>query len=848
MGLHRFLAALMVCGFATLIAHAQEAPDIKQVLTTLENYAKQYPQEKVYVHLDKPYYAVGDDIWFKGYVTIGVYNQLSGLSKILYVDLVDPEGHIVQSVRLPLIAGVTMGDFQLADSLNGGNYRIRAYTNWMRNFEPAIFYDHLLPIGGARIEDIVANSTFSHGNSAVHHGPAEIAFTGPDSGPFADMDANYQATSNTSSIRFFPESGRLIAGNLAKVAFKALSPEGRGIAAAGYIQSEAGTRVVAFKSAYAGMGNFSFIPRAGVSYTARVNYADGSEAEVPLPEVETSGYALAVNNELDSHLFVQVFASDDLVEGQEISLLFQRNGTVFYASKSKQMKNEAVFSIPRNYLPAGVMQVALFATGQLPVAERIFFNCNEASLLPLAVETDREAYGPKEKVRVQLTVGQVTDSNRVATLSAAVVDMTKVPIDSCTQEGNIYTSLLLNSDIKGYIESPAYYSEVSDVTRRRQLDNVMLTQGWSRINWQDLAAGRSPAMTYPPEQDLRISGVVTKRDGKTPVPNATVTILATGDISAVVDTVTDAGGRFNFDRLLFYDDTRFVVQARDERGRKNVDVVLDEVPRQQVTRSRNTPDATVDVNQPMQTYLKNAQAQFEEMEKYGLKEKSILLEEVKVIEQAEKQKVRHSSNLNGPGNADQVITSEELAMGCATLDLCLQGKLLGVVFRNGVPFSTRSINQHMQIIVDGMYMEADALSFINPFDVETVEVLRGVGNTAIYGVRGGGGVLIITTKRGDSGGLNRDLYTPGIVTYSPQGYYDVREFYAPDYSAPTDSLAGMKDLRTTIHWAPNIVTDEDGGASFEFYTAETPGTYRMVVEGLDVDGRLGRAVHYITVN
>src|SRR5690606_14953094 len=99
------------------------------------------------------------------------------------------------------------------------------------------------------------------------------------------------------------------------------------------------------------------------------------------------------------------------------------------------------------------------------------------------------------------------------------------------------------------------------------------------------------------EQDLRISGVVTKRDGKTPVSNATVTILSTGGISAVVDTVTDAEGRFNFDRLLFYDDTKFVVQARDERGRKNEDIVLDEVPRQQATRSRNEPDAVIDVNQ-----------------------------------------------------------------------------------------------------------------------------------------------------------------------------------------------------------------------------------------------------------
>ncbi|MFC3197167.1 TonB-dependent receptor plug domain-containing protein [Parapedobacter deserti] len=898
------LSVLVIFWLSAPTALAQQGA-VDGILEKLNKYADAYPQEKVYLHLDKPYYTVGDDIWFKGYVTIGPYNNLSGLSKILYVDLINPEEKIVQSIRLPLVAGVTMGDFRLADSLREGNYRIRAYTNWMRNFDNDIFYDRVLPIGNARTDHVVTRSSFSYENSPVHRVSTAIEFTDLKGGPLADMDVNYQVvmegrnvsrgrektdeqgriafdfvnkqpfnlktgkveltllspekqainktiplktTSDTNSIRFFPESGHLVAGHLSKVGFKGMKPEGLGIGVKGYIVDEKGTRVAGFESAHAGMGNFSFIPQKGSSYTAVVTYDDGSKVEQKLPPVASSGYALAVNNELDKQVFVQAYASDDLVSDQEITLLLQRNGAVFYASKSRLSKNEAVFSVPRENVPAGVVQITLFGPEMRPLAERTIFNVNEASVLPLTVATDKTEYGPKERVAIRITSGGQADTSRIAALSAAVVDLAKVPIDSATREGNIHASLLLSSDIKGYIETPEYYFEEMDVNKRRQLDNVMLTQGWSRINWQDLVAGRTPAITYHPEQDLRISGVVTKRDGKTPVPNATVTILSTSNFGAVIDTVTGDDGRFSFDRLLFYDNTKFVVQARDERGRKNVDVRLDETPLQQVTRNRNTPDATVNVNQSISTYLKNTQEQFEEMEKYGLKERTILLEEVKVTREAEKSRVRHSSNLNGPGNADQVITADELMMGCPTLDMCLQGRLLGVVFRNGVPYSTRSFNQPMQIVLDGMFMEADALSIINPFDVETIEVLRNISNTAIYGMRGGGGVLIITTKRGDSGGYNRDLYTPGIVTHSPQGYYEVREFYAPDYSAPADSLAGMRYLRTTVHWAPNIVTDKAGDASFEFYTADSPGTYRIVVEGLDVEGRLGRVVHYITVN
>lgn len=874
------------------------------VLAKLNRYADAYPQEKVYLHLDKPYYTVGDDIWFKGYVTIGSYNNLSGLSKILYVDLINAEDKVVRSIRLPLIAGVTMGDFQLTDSLREGNYRIRAYTNWMRNFDNDLFYDRILPIGNARTDNVITHSSFSYENSPVHNVQAEILFTDLKGGPMADMNVNYQVvmegrnigrgrkktdqagritfdfenkqpfnlksgtveltlmesdkrvinktiplktTSKTNSIQFFPEGGHLVAGGISKIAFKAIRPEGLGIGAKGTVTDDKGQKIIDIETAYAGMGVFSFIPQAGDSYKANITFEDGSDTVVVLPKVAPSGYALTVNNELEKQLFVQVYTSNDLIKGQEITLMLQRNGVVFYAAKGKIDKNETVFAIPKESIPNGVFQVTLLSPDIGPLAERMIFNRSANEELPLSVSTDKKAYGKKEKVTVAIVAGRDADTNRTAALSAAVIDLGKVPLEG-HHDGNIFASLLLSSEIKGYIETPEYYFEDIDADKKRLLDNLMLTQGWSRVNLQELVAGRTPPITYPPEQDLRISGMVTKRDGKTPVPNATVTVLSTNNLSAIIDTVTGPDGRFNFDRLLFYDSTKFVVQARDEKGRKNVDIQLDELPRQQITRNKNAPDATVNVNQSISSYLKNTQEQFGEMERYGLKERTILLEEVEVTEKAKKDRFRHSSNLNGAGNADQVITADELTMGCSTLDQCLQGRLLGVIFRNGVPYSTRSFDQPMQIILDGMYMEPEALSMINPFDVETIEVLRSVGNTAIYGSRGGGGVLVITTKRGDSPTYNRDLYTPGIVTHSPQGYYEVREFYAPDYSVSVDSLKGMKDLRTTIHWAPNIVTDQAGKTSFEFYTADSPGTYRILVEGLDVNGRLARAIHYITVN
>ena len=91
--------------------------------------------------MDKPYYAAGDDIWFKAYVVSGSDHQLTTLSRIVNIELIDERDSIKQSVKLPLTQGVANGDIALPDTLQQGNYRIRAYTNYMRNAGSDYFFD-----------------------------------------------------------------------------------------------------------------------------------------------------------------------------------------------------------------------------------------------------------------------------------------------------------------------------------------------------------------------------------------------------------------------------------------------------------------------------------------------------------------------------------------------------------------------------------------------------------------------------------------------------------------------------------------------------------------------------------
>jgi hypothetical protein len=143
-----------------------------------------------------------------------------------------------------------------------------------------------------------------------------------------------------------------------------------------------------------------------------------------------------------------------------------------------------------------------------------------------------------------------------------------------------------------------------------------------------------------------------------------------------------------------------------------------------------------------------------------------------------------------------------------------------------------------------MKLQSDELNSIVMSDIASIEVLRSISYTGIYGGSGGpGGELILTSKDGSEiykDNLKRPV--PGIITYSPIGYYKTRLFYSPQYDDPKTNIP-VADLRTTIYWNPNVITDKDGNASFEFFNAGSKATYRVVIEGIDGDGNLGRQVY-----
>jgi len=878
---------------------------LKKIVIQLQKWTTDNPQEKVYLHLDKPYYAIGEDIWFKAYVTIGSGHQLSALSGILNVELIDDNDSVKRALKVPLNAGLGWGNINLTDTLPEGNYRIRAYTNYMRNAGDEYFFDKTIQVGKSISGTVFTNVNYTYSNLPDNKQKvgAVISYSNADGKPYANADVSYNVQQGTkfvakgkgvtneqgelaltfvnpvsctissghiitdiklssqnkttkvipfitaagkTDVQFFPEGGTLVSNIKCRVAFKAVAPSGLGAEIKGTIVDDQNEEVAQINTQHLGMGTFTFIPQPGKNYTAKVTYPDGAKGAVPLPKVADDGYVLSVNNADPDNIVVKVSAGAVAYQrdqGTDIIVVAQSDGNVIFSARNKLEAPVFVAKIPKSRFPSGIAQFTLFSATSKPLNERIAFIQND-DLLKLSLNPSKASYASREKVKINIAAKNQNNQPVVGSFSIAVVDENKVKVDE-SEESTILSNILLTSDLKGYIEKPNYYfTNVNDKTKA-DLDVLMLTQGYRRFEWVKILADQFTPRVFMPEHSIQVAGHLKTSGGK-PVAFGSVTLLSTKGNTFLLDTVTDKDGAFVFNNLVFYDSLKFVLQARNVKNQLDVSITLDNVPPQFVAKNKNLPDVEVNVNASMPDYLQSSKSEYDELLRYGVIKKTRVLKTVNIKDK--KTPLKYSSNLNGPGNADQVITAIQLSMGCPTLIDCLEGKLIGIVFdQYGRPYSTRSqhssfkLNTYMSVYIDGILSQESSLAHMDPNDVESIEILKSAGYTAIYGVHGATGVMLITLKHGGSPEDTSPRYAPGVLNCVMNGYYQARLFYSPQYDDPKTN-PNIADLRTTIFWKPNILTDKDGNAIIEFFSADAKGTYKAIIEGIDNDGNIGRQV------
>lgn len=800
------LLSLSVIVLGAMVMGNGDLPEkVKSNLNSLQSY---YSPEKVYLHLDKPYYLAGEMIWLKAYVLEASSLKATSRSGVLYVDLLNEQNQKVDSLTLPIEEGEAFGDFSLLDELPEGMYSIYAYTNWMRNFGEGIFFHKEIYILNAQNEAFPTNLAKQIG----------------------EID-----------LQFFPEGGDLIADIPNEVAFKALDKRGYGTAVEGGIFDGEGEKILDFKDHFLGMGSFAITPEASKRYFAKLTLKDGQTLDIPLPKAKEKGHVLHID-EVTDPLNILVRISTNVKESNKLFLFGIANDRLIHSkelSLGADLSQEII--IPKSDFPTGVARFTLSDPEGQAIAERVVFVSNPSQKM-VEVQTGKMVFGPRDEVILTISNKSNIELSQLS-ISVTSEDLVQIP----EFQENIQTYLLLGSDLKGHIESPAYYFESDEIERQQALRHLMMTQGWRRFGWDVLVSGDFPVMQHPNEMDLNIRGRLVRTNGS-PVSKGEAMLYLKDKYTTFMLTPTNNEGYFSFRGFYYKGSIPVVVQGSDDRGRKD-NVVVEMLPKSYTPTVRENLlrlPAQFSARVP-DNYIQQTQQHFKgiETEVWGMELGELLLQEVVVEGRAD---VFEPFKLHT--RADAVIFREQLPIAPSGNILeILQGRVAGLqVTQTGMnEFRAVIRGQGTPLYLwDGIPISESTLQSINQFDINRIEVLRGPGSTGIYGGQGSGGVIAFFSETGAGTEEVDPEAGQHIIVYQAPGYSRTRQFYSP--AIETSGYYELPDLRSTIYWNPTVMVKPNSKNEIKFFTGDTPGLYRVIVQGISKSGQPISEVHLFEVN
>ena len=807
----------------------------ESIIYKMDQMYRNQPQEKVFIHFDKPYYQAGENIWFKTYL-VDAYDHLpSGTSSIVYVDLINSNEILIEQRRIKMVKGFGHGDFLLPDSLSSGNYIIRAYTNHMLNFDPAFLFRKSI--------QILPNNSRNDVNS-IYPGPGE------------DKD--------TINLRFFPEGGDLIEGLLSTVAFKCTDNQGNGINIKGEIIAGSGEIIIDFVSTEFGMGTFKIIPKGKQVYFAKFLYKDSSY-KIKLPVAKISGYVMHVINNEDN---IELKVFNNMNKAMDGSLLIGHIRGRLYANINPTPGQEFIHAKFRiDKMPKGIACFTFFDSNEIAQCERLVFIDNKENEIETLISTEKDNYSRREKATLKVRVLDHEKKSVPANLSISITNPTLVTPG--INQSNISTYLYLESDINEYISNPGYFFNENHPDRNILLDLIMLTNGWRRFTWPELLNDSYDTKVHPYEKGFRIEGQVLKPNKKDPV-EGTINLSVLDRRFYYEMVKTDSIGGFVFNHLDLPDTANIIIQANKitEKSKKN---------RSKSNINDNLHISVKEYQHPkihtnLFPKLKNDYKTFD-IERYttlfehietidsAYDGRTILLDEVKISgSKIEKDIFFRNRTIMNYSSPDFRLAIDSLPNALISLNVLelinmripgvqvigsppnVKIRFAGIAYYSDpnpdpdIPAPVEPPGKDLfepLILIDGMQISTnDVLYFMQGIQVAYIDVLKGSA-AAAYGTRGAYGVILVYSRYDSP--YDRIESKPGKINILYRGYSQPREFYTPDYSIRAETHI-KPDFRTTLFWEPNFITNEENEGELSFYTSDESGQYRVEVQGVSIEG------------
>ena len=847
-------------------------------------------QEKLYVVTDKPFYSAGDTIYFSAFLVNSIYFNRTTDTKFIYVELIDATGNVVHRLRVMGTEGRFYNAIRLSTKTTSGKYTLRAYSKWQTNFDKELLFSRQLEIGNYIDDAIHTNIKYEFDNTGKVVASVEV--TNNHFNPIADNTIEYslcvngrttrhmtktdhngffrfsfRPSSNMSdfirmninangrkldrkaqlpsfeddfSAKFLPEGGNLVAGIEQVIAFKAVGIDGRAVDVEGKIQTKTGEEVCTIKSEHSGMGKFTFKAQAGESYIATLSTKDGVTRSFTLPEAVASGCVINLKPDAANRILLQILTSPNYPRENLVAVV-QSRGIVNYVVEDLSH----ALRIPLEKLRSGVAQVSIVdKTTRTVVAQRLFFVRGVAATATITPSVKK--FSPRERVSLNFAVKNSAGNAVKGDFVVSVVDADLLKSDN--NADNIFTYMLLNSELKGHIENPKYYFEADDAIHNEHLDLVMLTHGWRRYNINSILAGKKPQITQPFEKEQSISGGIKSTIGKT--KNTSVMIFRNRKEYLGVHDLNSTN-RFFITGVDAQDTTVYILQALNKNGTsERVRIKVD--PQIYPT----TPTIAREIfHKKKETSLSEA---------YMMRSKQNYFEEggmpvidIDVVEVVAKRIVTYdySSSLN-----DFNTVSGDMSRFVSIFDALQRFRQLEVIGNDVYVASPKLSKSNVSVshddsedsggidnveinmedktdlmpalYVNGTQMDMGVIDAYPMSEVISVSYLDKFESMAA-GMGSETGAIILHVK--DINSREKFLINSMAEVVVP-GYSAPAEFYAPDYSVENDK--SKRDNRSTIAWVPSLQSNSLGDASISFWTADRQSDYRVIIEGITAEGEL----------
>jgi hypothetical protein len=784
-----------------LLSHAGLAQQIDSMMAVTQ---EQFPKEKIHIHFDRSIYNKSETIWYKVYILAG--NELSALSKNVYVEWYDTTGKMLSQTVAPLFQASAKGSFDVPANYTGNFLHVKAYTRWMLNDDSAFIYER----------DLLINN------------------------PVAAQKKNTPAVTRT-KLELFPEGGCLVQGLNTRIAFKATNQFGMPVRVKALLQNDKGRTLDTLKVKHDGMGFFYLLCNPNEMY--RINWTDeyGNKGSVPVVAGKQEGTSLAISTTNDK-AFVKVERTTNVTDNfKQLHLLVHMNQQLFYkVALNMTEKTSLNAQIPIDELPTGILQFSLFTSDWIPVAERIAFVNNHLHEFNVKFSTPIVGLEKRARNIIEILVNDTASAN----MSVAVTDASVVPPDKQT----IFSDFLLSDDIKGKVHNPAYYftSDADSITSK--LDLVMLTNGWRRFDWDRIRAKQLPSMQYPRETDyLKLTGKVYGMSGSLArMPLQLNFILRAKDSSSTLLFVPiEKDGSFEQKGLFFYDTVKAFYSFNGKE--KLTDLMQVQVGNGLLRLfPKSVRLGTNEFRNAVNDSLASLQLQyfFAEQEKLRKLKATATLQEVTVRAKAKdplkELDQKYASGLFSGGDGYSFdLTSDKTVFGAMDVLSYLQGKVAGLmVSGSGSQASVSWRGGAPDLFLNEMHTDIGLLQGTPVSDIAYIKVFRPPFFGSVSG--GSNGAIAVYTKRGGEG-RKSDSNSRGMENTILGGYSRFKEFYNPSYEKSADNFD--PDVRTTLYWNPFVLTNKKSPrVKLEFYNNDISKKLQVVLEGVNSEGKMIRMV------